>query len=65
MTGLRNIIHKAILGWLITVALVLGAPTADLEGISERQTTGRLVFCHFMVRTFLHLSYQHIQLKLC
>ena len=48
MLGAQTVRRFFLFGWLLAATLVLGAPTADLEDISKRQSTGRLVFCHFM-----------------
>jgi hypothetical protein len=39
---------SAALG-LLAASLTWAAPATNVESISERQSTGRLVFCHFMV----------------
>ena len=35
--------------WLLAAPLTWAAPASNVESLNERQTTGRLVFSHFMV----------------
>jgi hypothetical protein len=44
---------------LLAAPFAWAAPASNVEALVERQTTGRLVFCHFMVCLELKAAYPY------
>jgi hypothetical protein len=51
MVNLLGIMWFSAALWLMAASLTLAAPASNGENLGERQSTDRLVFCHFMVST--------------
>jgi hypothetical protein len=45
----------------LAISIAWAAPATNIESLNERQTTGRLVFCHFMVSTIQKIYYQKLK----